>query len=256
MFKSIVFTFLMLLLIFVSGAQSLDISDEFKEEANIYEKVYDAPLKLDNGEEIDFSTLYAKKPVLLALIFTRCAGICNPFLIQLKENLQFKTGSGDFNVLVLSFDPRDSREDMELLCSRLGLENNEQWIFAVTREISQLTESVGFYPVWDSTRSQFDHDAMLVGINTEGYITKKLIGLRNKPDLTRMINSVNNVFSASYRLPGKNRLFSCFNYNPETGKNTPGLGLLVLTLPAVLTVLLVAGVSYFARRSNSGNSSS
>ena len=248
MFKSIVFTFLMFFLIFVSAAQSPDLSDEFKEEANIYEKAYDAPLKLEDGKDLDFSKLYAKKPVLLALIFTRCAGICNPFLIQLKENLQFKANKENFNVLVLSFDPRDSREDMDLLCTRLGLEENEQWIFATTDEINELTESVGFYPVWDSTRSQFDHDAMLVGINTEGYITKKLIGLRNKPDLTLMINSVNNVFSASYRLPGKSRLFSCFNYNPETGKNTPGLGLLVLTLPAFLTVLLVAGVNFFTRR--------
>ncbi len=255
MFKSIVFTFLIFSLIFVTDVQSQNLSDEFKEESNIYEKVYDAPLKVGE-EELDFSQLFARKPVLLALIFTRCAGICNPFLIQLKENLQFKSNTENFNVLVLSFDPRDSRDDMELLCTRLGLENNEQWIFATTGEIDQLTESVGFYPVWDSTRSQFDHDAMLVGINTEGYITKKLIGLRNKPDLAQMINSVNNVFSASYRLPGKSQLFSCFNYNPETGKNTPGLGLLVLTLPAVLTLFLVAGVSYFARRNTSGNSRS
>ncbi len=255
MFKSIVFTFLIFSLVFVTDVQSQNLSDEFKEESNIYEKVYDAPLKVGE-EELDFSQLFARKPVLLALIFTRCAGICNPFLIQLKENLQFKSNTENFNVLVLSFDPRDSRDDMELLCTRLGLENNEQWIFATTGEIDQLTESVGFYPVWDSTRSQFDHDAMLVGINTEGYITKKLIGLRNKPDLAQMINSVNNVFSASYRLPGKSQLFSCFNYNPETGKNTPGLGLLVLTLPAVLTLFLVAGVSYFARRNTSGNSRS
>ena len=175
MFKSIVFTFLIFSLIFVSGAQSQELSDEFKEESNIYEKVYDAPLAINGEKELDFSQLYAKKPVLLALIFTRCAGICNPFLIQLKENLQFKNGPKNFNVLVLSFDPRDSHEDMDLLCTRLGLENNEQWIFSTSGDIEQLTESVGFYPVWDSTRSQFDHDAMLVGINTEGYITKKLI---------------------------------------------------------------------------------
>lgn len=255
MFKSIVFACLIFSFVFATDAQSQEPSDGFKEEFNIYEKVYDAPLKIKE-EELDFSQLYAKKPVLLALIFTGCAGICNPFLIQLKENLQFKSNTDNFNVLVLSFDPRDSRDDMDLLCSRLGLENNKQWLFATSGEIKQLTESVGFYPVWDSTRSQFDHDAMLVGINTEGYITKKLIGLRNKPDLALMINSVNNIYSASYRLPGKSQLFSCFNYNPETGKNTPGLGLLVLTLPAVLTLFLVAGVSWFARRNTSGSSRS
>lgn len=134
------------------------------------------------------------------------------------------------------------------LAQRLNLENNKQWLFATTRDIEKLNLSVGFHPKWDSTRSQFDHDALLVGINKEGYITKKLIGLRNQNDLGLLISSVNDVFSPSYRLPGKNLLFSCFNYNPETGKNTPGLGLLFLTLPAVITVVLLLGISYMVKQ--------
>ena len=136
---------------------------------------------------------------------------------------------------------------MMQLARWLNLENNKQWLFATTRDIEKLNLSVGFHPTWDSTRSQFDHDALLVGINKEGYITKKLIGLRNQNDLGLLISSVNDVFSPSYRLPGKNLLFSCFNYNPETGKNKPGLGLLFLTLPPVITLLIVFGISYGVR---------
>jgi cytochrome oxidase Cu insertion factor (SCO1/SenC/PrrC family) len=248
MYKNIIYSFIIVFLCAFTKVTGQDLSNNFKEEENIYEKVFDASLTIKGGEQMDFAALYSKKPVLLALIFTRCGGICNPFLVQLKENLQFKNNSREFNVLVLSFDPYDSRIDMDFLAERLGLENNEQWFFATTDSIDKLTQSVGFYPVWDSLRIQFDHEAMLVGVNTDGYITKKLIGLRNKQDLAQMINSVNNIFSASYRLPAKNQLFSCFNYNPETGKNTPGLGLLFLMLPAILTVLLVIGVSYFAKR--------
>lgn len=248
MYKNIIYPFIIVFLFAITTVNGQDLSNNFKEEENIYEKVFDASLTIKGGEHLSFAELYSKKPVLLALIFTRCGGICNPFLIQLKENLQFKNNSGEFNVLVLSFDPYDSLDDMDFLAHRLGLENNKQWFFATTDSIERLTQSVGFYPVWDSLRIQFDHEAMLVGVNTDGYITKKLIGLRNKQDLAQMISSVNNIFSASYRLPAKNQLFSCFNYNPETGKNTPGLGLLFLMLPAIFTVLLVVGVSYFAKR--------
>lgn len=63
--------------------------------------------------------------------------------------------------------------------------------------IEKLNLSVGFNPVWDSIRSQYDHDALRVGINKEGYITKKLIGIRNKSYLELLIRSISDVFSPS-----------------------------------------------------------
>lgn len=247
MFKHFIFYFIALSFFFNQLAGAQIASTGFEEEGNVYEKVYDAKLNLNNGDNRTLAQLCTSKPVLLALIFTRCSGICNPFLVQLKENLQFKADTDNFSVLVLSFDPRDTREDMVTLSKSIDLENNKQWLFATTSEVEKLNLSVGFNPVWDSVRSQYDHDALLVGINKEAYITKKLIGIRNKSDLELLIRSVNDIFSPSYRLPNKNLLFSCFNYNPETGKNTPGLGLLFLALPAIITLLLLLGISYGVR---------
>lgn len=232
---------------FCTSAFGQESPADWKEEANIYNKVFDASITTSNDVSFSLSQLYVKKPLLLALIFTRCSGICNPFLVQLKENLQSKMSNENFEVLVVSFDPRDTKEDMSLLSKNLGIENNEQWLFATTEEIEKLIQSVGFNPVWDSTQNQFDHDAMLVGINKEGYITKKLIGIRDRQALGLLISSVNDVFSPSYRLPGSSQLFSCFNYNPKTGKNTPGWGLLFLALPAFIALSLVLGINYAAR---------
>ena len=243
MFKNIVFTVLTLSFVYITNAQTA--STGLEEETNIYEKVYDAPLNLTTGQQIAFHKLYSGKPILLALVFTRCTGVCNPFLLELSGNLQFKDKS--FNVLVLSFDPRDSLKDMQLLAKRFGLENNKQWFFGTTNNIEELNKSIGFNPVWDVARSQYDHDALLVGINSEGYITKKLIGIRNRHDLDLMIASINNVFAPSYRLPNKNTLFSCFNYDPATGKNVPGSGLLFIALPAAITLLLLLSISYSVR---------
>ena len=248
MFKHFIFAFIVISLFFCTLTVAQIASTGFEEENNIYEKVYDAKLNFNRETNSTLAQLCTRKPVLLALIFTRCSGICNPFLIQLKENLQFKTDTGEFIVLVLSFDPRDTHEDMVHLSERLNLENNKLWLFATTSDIKKMNQSVGFNPLWDSIRSQYDHDALLVGINKEGYITKKLIGLRTKSDLELLIRSVNDIFSPSYQLPNKNRLFSCFNYNPETGKNAPGLGLLFLTLPAVITLLLLVGIGYMVKQ--------
>jgi cytochrome oxidase Cu insertion factor (SCO1/SenC/PrrC family) len=224
------------------------VSSGVKEESNIYERIYNAPMNISGEQQMSLHELYTRKPLLLALVFTRCFGVCNPFLLQLKENLQLKSKDNSFNVLVMSFDPRDSLKDLKLLAQRFGVENNKQWIFAVTDSITKLNQSISFYPIWDSIRNQYDHDALLVGINSEGYITKKLIGIRQGHDLDLLIASVNNTFSPTYRLPNKNLLFSCFNYDPKTGKNKLGLGLLFIALPAVLTVLLLISISYIVRR--------
>ncbi|MFA5297453.1 MAG: hypothetical protein WC389_04515, partial [Lutibacter sp.] len=133
------------------------------------------------------------------------------------------------------------------MAKRFGLEDNKQWLFGVTNKIEELNQSIGFSPVLDSISGQYDHDALLVGINSDGYITKKLIGVRQGHDMDLLIASVNNIYSPTYRLPNKNALFSCFNYDPATGKNTPGLGLLFIALPAVITVLLLVSISHIVR---------
>lgn len=245
MYKYFVFTILTLSFWALTQAQT---TAAYKEETNIYKKIYNAPLKISEEESLALHQLCSQKPLLLALIFTRCTGVCNPFVLQLKENLQFREKGKDFNVLVLSFDPRDSLEDMQLLAQRYGLENDDQWLFGTTDAIDDLNESIGFLPVWDSVRKQYDHDAILVGINNEGYITKKLIGIRQRHDLDLLIASVNNIFSPTYRIPNKNILFSCFNYDPTTGKNKLGFGLLLIALPAVLTLLLLFSISLFVRK--------
>lgn len=251
MLKNIIFFLMIIGCCKFTNAQTSPIS--FKEESNIYEKVFDAPLQIVGQKSASFEELYAQRPVILALIFTRCTGVCNPMLVNLKQSLlpiasDNNAMDDSYRVLVLSFDPRDNLSDMNRLAQNLRLENNEQWTFATTDSITRFIQSVGFYPVWDSARQQFDHDALLVGINKEGYITKKLIGLRERGEVELLIASANNIFSPTYRLPNQNMLFSCFNYDPVTGKNKPGLGLIFLSLPAVLTAILLISISFLVRR--------
>ncbi|KAA0208462.1 MAG: SCO family protein [Ignavibacteriaceae bacterium] len=230
----------------VSGQSSFD----WREEKNIYDQIYNAQLNLSNGERTTIHELAAKKPLLVTLIFTRCTGVCNPLLNGLKQNLRDKTKSGGFSVLVLSFDPRDSLKDMQQLSRAFDLNDDPDWKFALADSIGKVNTSVGFYPVWDEAREQFDHDAFIVGVNSQGYITKKLIGMRGLEELDLMIKSIKNEFSPTYRLPTESNLFSCFNYDPKTGKNKPGTGLLFIAMPIVLSALLIIGIRFKVRKSN------
>ncbi len=248
MFKNFIFPFLIFVFASISIIQAQ--TPNWSEETNIYDKVYDASLQLISGKNISLHQLAEKKPLIIALIFTKCTGVCNPLLFQLMENLQHNPSdkNNPYYVLVVSFDTLDALKDMELMARRIELQNNKDWQFAITDNISQLNASVGFNPIWDDNIQQFDHDALLVGVNSDGYITKKLIGLRNEKEIGLLIRSINNVFSPTYRLPNPNILFSCFNYDPRTGKNTPGLGLLFIALPAVISFSLVLGIRFLVKR--------
>ncbi|HTN06549.1 hypothetical protein [Agriterribacter sp.] len=246
MYKNYIFIFLIALVFSAVDVMGQVTQNGWKEERQIYQKVYDAKLVMDEQRSTTILQLAQTKPLIIALVFTRCTGVCSPFLLQLKENLQL-IGKKNFNVLVISFDVRDSLKDMAMLAQIFDLKTNPQWTFAVTGAIDSLNNSIGFDPVWDAKRQQFEHDAIAVGVNTEGIITKKLIGMRNSKDLELLIKSSEGEFSPSYRLPGKSNLFSCFNYNPQTGKNMPGLGLLFILLPAVITFLLLVFINLLAK---------
>ncbi len=166
-------------------------------------------------------------------------------ILNLYENINHLQSDKNFRVLVLSFDSMDNIKDMCRFATRYGLENNKQWIFATTSQIKELNTSIGFNPIWDASKKQFNHEALFVGINKDGYITKKVVGIRSYTVLSDMIKEINNEFVISYPLPKINMLFSCFDYNPITGKKKPSWGLLILLLPFIITcILLILLVKY------------
>ncbi|HRP39579.1 MAG: hypothetical protein M9931_07335 [Chitinophagales bacterium] len=221
----------------------------FSEEEKLFKPIANIEIATAEGE-ISLSDLYDKSPIILVLVFTRCTGICSPLLSNVKENIRQQQTNEKYKVLVLSFDSSDSISGMLQLAKRYNLDEDKQWIFATTDRIEALNASVGFNPVWDSTSQQFDHEALVVGVNGNGYIVKKLNGLRASSDFRSLIKEINSEFVLSYPLPRKNMLFSCFTYDPATGKKKISVGMLVMLLPVVLTLVVVAGLATIKRKPN------
>ncbi|MBS1666331.1 MAG: SCO family protein [Bacteroidetes bacterium] len=213
----------------------------YSEESRVYQQVADITISTNSDGIKKLSDLYSESPLIIAFVYTRCIGICNPFLAELSQNISLSgtDAKQHYKVLVLSFDTSDRVEDMNKLAARFNFENNKHWIFATTQQADILNKSVGFNPIWDGSRMQFDHEALLVGINQYGYVVKKLTGLRNPDDISLLLRELNGVFVASYQLPGNNSLLSCFTYNPATGERKISLGLLLLIAPFVFSLVIV-----------------
>ncbi len=248
MFRHLVLA--LLILAYGHPLRATGTDNAWREELNVYQKIYDAPLQLIHGQQSSIRKLANEKPLIIALVFTRCTGVCSPLLLRLKDYLTLQPARGKFRVLVLSFDPRDGQQDLQHMAALFHLNNRPGWLFGINSEIAATNQSIGFAPRWDSSRAQFDHEALLVGVNNQGFITRKLIGLRSDHDLRFLVASIENTFTPTYRMPGKDAMFSCFNYDPLTGKNKPGLGLLFIALPALLSFSLLVGIRLAVRRKN------
>jgi protein SCO1/2 len=196
---------------------------------------------------VRLSSLWQRGPVLLTLVFTRCAGVCSPYLRSLRwsdEALGQPTG---VLRVVLSFDPRDTVLDMKQTASHLGVSDRDGWIFGVAAaaDIDRLARSLGFWFTWDERRQQFDHPAMLAGIR-DGRVARLLVGSTvTASRLGEVLREARGQFVASYPLPGAVR-FRCFDYDPATGAASLAPGALLLLVPALAAAIVTSAL--FARR--------
>ena len=201
----------------------------------------DILLTTANGERIALSSLSRGKPLVLGFVFTRCAGVCSPFLRSWRaaDSTLARSASADpssFHRLVLSFDPRDSAADMRALAEHVGASTDRDWTFAIASadEVRKLTEAAGFWYEWDEARQQFDHPAMLAGVR-EGRLVRLLVGGSiSSGRLNELVREVSGEFVASYPLPGRVR-FRCVQFDPASGQVTLDWGFALLLVPVVVT---------------------
>ncbi|RMI24945.1 MAG: hypothetical protein D6681_01730, partial [Calditrichaeota bacterium] len=208
------------------------------EDRFIYHPLPDALIHTRRGDYY-LSQLWQETPLLFTMVYTRCRGVCYPFTHSLKSVIPQVGGLGkDYRIVVISFDPNDTVESMENMATITGVQEDENWIFGVAsaEDIHRLAESVGYWARYDSTRQQFDHPAVLIGVQRGGVIVRFLVGATVVPGrLYEVIRELRGEFIPAYPLPRKNVIFSCFQYDPTRGI-VIDWGFLLLLLPGVVTI--------------------
>ena len=206
------------------------------EERLLNTPVPDIWLTTATGTRVKLSQLASVKPLVLTFVFTRCAGVCSPFLMSWRAADRALGRQGAYSRLVLSFDPRDTQADMSALGRHLSLLESDNWTLAVgdPNEVRRLAESIGFWWDWDDNRQQFDHPAMLAGIR-EGRLVRLLVGGSvNSARLDELMREVSGEFVRSYPVPGR-ILFRCVQFDAVTGRVALDWGFALLLVPVAAT---------------------
>jgi cytochrome oxidase Cu insertion factor (SCO1/SenC/PrrC family) len=214
-------------------------------------EVPDIGLRFVDGGDGRLSDLWAECPVFVTLVFSRCAGICSPYLGLLKKTVGQVGGVGErYRMVVISFDARDRPEDMTALAKHHGLDADPGWTFAVpasSKELTALCRSLDFDFRWDEESRQFNHPAITVALRA-GKFVRLSVGEEITPRrFKEMLADARGEFVPIYPIPGRRgALFRCFDYDPERGF-TPNWGMLVLVFPGAAALTIAALMSMAAR---------
>jgi len=211
------------------------------EDRYVYKEIPDIEIHTAGTVSTRLSTIWQSQPVLLTMIFTRCAGVCSPFLRSLRTAAADAGGLGrDYRIVVLSFDPNDTGADMLNLADSLGVKADPGWIFGVARaaDVRRLATGSGFWFEWNPSLQQYDHPSLVVAID-RGRLVRMLAGADvPNASLREVVQELRGKFVASYALTGK-VAFRCFEYDPNSGRYTMDWGLLLMLVPAIFAVLTV-----------------
>jgi cytochrome oxidase Cu insertion factor (SCO1/SenC/PrrC family) len=214
-------------------------------------KVPDIGLRYADGSSGRLSDLWAERPVFVTLVFSRCAGICSPYLGLLKNTVEQVGSSGErYQMVVISFDLRDRPDDLMALAKHHKLESDRGWTFAAPASQEELTafcQSLDFDFRWDDDRQQYNHPAITVALRGGEFARISVGGEISPGRFKEMLSDALGEFVSIYPDPGqRGALFRCFDYDPERGF-TPNWGMLLLILPGTAALTLAVGMFMAAR---------
>jgi cytochrome oxidase Cu insertion factor (SCO1/SenC/PrrC family) len=219
-----------------AASETKGVDPRFPRETSVlYGRVPEAQIRLATGATVELSTLWRSRPLLLTLVFARCVGVCPPYVGSLARAVSAAGGAGaDYDVLVLSFDPRDAPEDVRNLGGLHGLDGQPGWSFGVVaRGREALERSIAFWTEWDGESGQFDHPALTAAID-RGYVVRLLAGATVPPARMReVVFEFRRAFVGTYPLPSARTPFRCFRFSPESGRLSFDWGMALLLLPGV-----------------------
>ncbi len=145
--------------------------------------VMNVEIILEDGSRARLYELFSDKPTILLFSYYTCEGSC-PIRIdnlnKLIKNSKALLGR-DFNVIVLSFDERDTLETLKKFKEGHG-PFTHHWIFGLIpkEDIEAFTGSVGFKFFYSERDKTFVHSNVYIFVAPDGRITRYLFGINPK----------------------------------------------------------------------------
>jgi protein SCO1/2 len=218
----------------------------------------DAPFNDEYGRQVTLGKYFGqKRPVVLAFVYYTCPMLCTQVMNGLSSSLRALsfTAGEDFDVVLVSFDPRDKSSDaLKKKQEHLKYWNTQQtsggWHFLTGDEatIARVTNAAGFTYAFDKATGQYAHVSGVLVVTPDGKLARYFYGVEYSPKELRMAlveSGQGHIGSAIDEL-----LLYCYHYDPEHGR----YGATVMNLiraAAVLTLAAMAGFFVTMRRRES-----
>jgi protein SCO1/2 len=202
----------------------------------------------EHGQAVQLKQYFGSKPVILALVYFQCPMLCSQVQAGLAGALngivRFNVGR-DFNVVTVSFDPRDTpesaAENKKTSLSRYRRAGADQgWHFLTGRkdQIDALAQAVGFRYVWDPEIKQFAHASGIMLLTPDGRVAQYYYGIEYPPRDIQL-----GLIEASRGKIGNvvdQMLLYCYHYDPTQGRYGAAI-FNILRISAAATILLLGG---------------
>jgi protein SCO1 len=220
-----------------------------------------APIPLDlvfhdeTNQTVPLWKYFRDKPVVLSLVYFNCPSLCPMSLHETVTSLKrvaLEPGR-DYNVVVVSFDPKDTPREAELtktkykaqFGNRNGYDTGWHFLTGDQESISKLAESVGFRYRWDNDSKQFIHAGGIMVATPDGKLSRYFYGIDYAPADLRMAL----VDASQHKIgsPVDYVLLFCFHYDPTQGKYTLAIVNLLKIAGGLTVLLLVIGIYFLMR---------
>jgi protein SCO1/2 len=186
----------------------------------------DTRFKDENGRDVTLGHFIdGSRPVVLAFVYYSCPMLCTQVMngvSQAVKLLPFSAGK-DFDVVFISFDPRDkpvsAAAKKTALLNYWSMQNQSgAWHFLTGDEdqIKRVTSAAGFFYMWDQKTQQFAHLSGLLVLTPEGRLARYFYGVEYSPKELRLA-----LFESGQGKIGSvvdELLLYCFHYDPANGR--------------------------------------
>jgi protein SCO1 len=198
---------------------------------------------------------FREKAVLLSLVYFNCSSLCPMSLHETVESLRrvpLEPGR-DYNVVVVSFDPKDTPRQASLtkmkykaeFGNRGGYDAGWHFLTGDQESISKLTDVAGFRYRWDKGTGQFIHAGGVMVATPEGRLSRYFYGINYAPADLRM--SLVEASRHKIGSPVDYVLLFCFHYDPIQGRYSLAIIKLLKVAAGITLLCLVLGIYYLMR---------
>ncbi len=202
----------------------------------------------ENGQAVQLQQYFGSKPVILVLVYYQCPMLCsqvlNGFTGALNGIVKFNVGR-DFNVVTVSFDPRDTAQNAADTKKRYmqryrrpGAELGWHFLTGRKDQIDALASAVGFRYAWDPEIQQYAHASGVMLLTPSGKVAQYYYGIEYVPRDIQL-----GLVEASKGKIGNlvdQVLLYCYHYDPTKAKYGAAI-FNILRLGALATVLVLGG---------------